>query len=248
MRGGIFCGAKIRGFGEICKYFGQNCLKRGAGVAKLGQNAYLCGPKQRMMKEILKGIENIVFDFGCVLVDLDKDRCVKAWHEIGAGAIAQYVDECRQEDLFHELETGHITVDMFCDEVRHRAGDCDVKNEDIVWAWQQLLSGIPERRVQRLRKLKEQYRLFLLSNTNVIHWQQCRDHLAGCFEQEFLSFEMGLVKPDRAIFEQMLRQSGIDAKRTLFVDDSAANCQCAESLGIRTLHVADGDEWRFLAE
>lgn len=200
------------------------------------------------MNDLLKGVDTLVFDFGCVLVDLDKERCIRAWHEIGAGEIARYVDECRQEDLFHDLETGRITVAEFCQEVRRKCAGCTASDDQIRWAWGQLLRGIPKHRVERLRTLKKRYRLLLLSNTNVIHWELCREQLAGCFEHEFLSFEMGLVKPDRAIFEQMVRESGIRPLATLFIDDSLANCESAAALGIRTLHSKDGEEWGRLSE
>ena len=59
---------------------------------------------------------------------------------------------------------------------------------------------------------------------------------------------MGLVKPDRAIFEQMVRESGIRPLATLFIDDSLANCESAAALGIRTLHSKDGEEWGRLSE
>ena len=51
----------------------------------------------------MQTIKNIIFDFGGVLVDLDRRKCIDAFVRIGAGAIAGYVDECRQEDLFHDL-------------------------------------------------------------------------------------------------------------------------------------------------
>ena len=50
----------------------------------------------------MQEIKTLVFDFGCVLVNLDKHRCIKSFYEIGAENIATYVDECRQEDLFHD--------------------------------------------------------------------------------------------------------------------------------------------------
>ena len=59
-------------------------------------------------------IKNIIFDFGGVLVGLDRHRCTDAFARLGAGAIAGYVDECRQEDLFHELEVGAIGIAEFC--------------------------------------------------------------------------------------------------------------------------------------
>lgn len=51
----------------------------------------------------MQEIKNIIFDFGGVLVNLDKHRCIEAFDKIGAHEIVRYVDECRQEDLFHDL-------------------------------------------------------------------------------------------------------------------------------------------------
>ena len=62
--------------------------------------------------------KNIIFDLGCVLVGLNAERCIKAFKEIGCGAIATYVEEHRTEDLFLDTELGHISQAEFCDEVR----------------------------------------------------------------------------------------------------------------------------------
>lgn len=76
-------------------------------------------------------IKNLIFDFGGVLVGLDRQRCIDAFTRIGAGAIAGYVDECRQEDLFHELEVGAIGVAGFCDEVRRACLGCTASDAEI---------------------------------------------------------------------------------------------------------------------
>lgn len=191
----------------------------------------------------MQGIKNIVFDWGGVMINLDKVRCVKAFDKIGAHHISSYVDECRQEDLFHDLEMGSITVPQFCDEVRRQCPECVATDEEICWAWGELLTGIPEYRVEKLRTLKSKYRLFLLSNTNVIHWEPYAHRLEGCFEKMFLSYEMHLVKPDAEIFREVLRQTGIRAEETLFIDDSANNCAGAAALGIHTHHVKVSDDW-----
>ena len=191
----------------------------------------------------MQGIKNIVFDWGGVMINLDKVRCVNAFDKIGAHHISSYVDECRQEDLFHDLEMGSITVPQFCDEVRRQCPECVATDEEICWAWGELLTGIPEYRVEKLRTLKSKYRLFLLSNTNVIHWEPYAHRLEGCFEKMFLSYEMHLVKPDAEIFREVLRQTGIRAEETLFIDDSASNCAGAASLGIRTHQVKVSDDW-----
>ena len=196
-------------------------------------------------------IKNLVFDFGGILVGLDKHRCIAALNSIGAFEISVYVDECRQEDLFHDLEMGHITVPQFCDEVRRKSPRCQATDEQIAWAWGELLTGIPMSKLKMLESLKQHYRLFLLSNTNVIHWERSvneffRDHEWGIndfFERLFLSYEMGMVKPDAEIFSTMLAEAGLKAEETLFIDDSAANCASAASLGINVLHDKEGENW-----
>lgn len=196
-------------------------------------------------------IKNIIFDLGGVLVSLDQQRCIDALNKIGVNAIARYVKERRTEDLFYDAEIGEITQHEFCEEVRRITGT-RTSDEDIVWAWNQLLGDISEERKLRLWKLKQQgFRLFLLSNTNVMHWQYCAEELfpyrnrvvEDYFERVFLSFEMHQAKPDSEIFEHVLAEAGINASETLFIDDSEANCQAAESLGIHTYYNMYIDDW-----
>ena len=185
-------------------------------------------------------MRNIIFDFGGVLVNLDRKRCIDAFTRIGAGAIAGYVDECRQEDLFHDLEVGDTGVGQFCDAVRQACGGCNATDEDICGAWDALLTGIPKRRLDKLAELKRDFRLVLLSNTNPIHWRKAEAEyfsagghaVSDYFEQVFLSYRMHLVKPDEEIFRQVLRETGFAPSDTLFIDDSAANRASAMRLGI----------------
>lgn len=192
----------------------------------------------------MQGIKNIVLDFGCVLVDLDKQRAVDAFNSIGAPEIAAYIDDCKQEDLFHELEIGDITLDEFCDKVREKCPRCHASNQEICDAWDALLLGIPDRRIEAIRCLAKRYRMFVLSNTNWLHWRWAEEKgIPELVERVFLSCDMHLIKPDVEIFRRMLDEGGLKAEETLFVDDSAANCRGAEAVGIRTMHVTDGDEW-----
>ncbi len=196
-----------------------------------------------------KTIKNIIFDFGGVLVDLDKQVCVDAFGRIGANAIACYVDECRQEDLFHDLELGTISIRQFCDEARRQA-QCEASDEAICNAWNALLTTIPLQRLEALQHLRTRYRLLLLSNTNAIHWQKATQELftadGGCvddyFEKTYLSYELHQLKPSPEIFRHVLHDADIKAEETLFIDDSATNCEGARQTGIQVLH-AVGDEW-----
>lgn len=96
----------------------------------------------------MQEIKNIIFDFGGVLVNLDKHRCIEAFDKIGAHEIVRYVDECRQEDLFHDLEVGNTGVEEFCNEVRRICTGCNADDADICEAWNALLTGIPRQRLE----------------------------------------------------------------------------------------------------
>lgn len=204
-----------------------------------------------MTKEQLKGIKNIVFDFGCVIVDLDRRKCIDALNAIGAERISSYVDECRQTDMFLDLELGRIDVAEFCQEVRRRAPECRAADSEIAEAWGELLTGIPIRRLEEIERLHKEYNIYLLSNSNPVHWEKSVDRFfppSGhapeyYFDQMFISYKLGMIKPDPRIFERLLRDTGAVPGETLFIDDSIANCRAAEEFGIRTLHVTNGDEW-----
>ncbi len=199
----------------------------------------------------MQNIKNIVFDFGGVLVDLDKQRCVDAFRLIGAESVSKYVDESRQEDFFLDFELGKINIEEFCDEVRKKAPETLASNEAICDAWGSLLVGIPQKRIRKLIELKEKYHLFLLSNTNPVHWRKAvKDFFPldgygvnDYFEKTFLSFEMHMVKPTSKIFQKMLIDAKITADETMFIDDSPINCATASELGITTLLVSNGDQW-----
>lgn len=199
-------------------------------------------------------IKNIIFDLGGVLVSLHPERCIEAFRKVGCGALASYVEEHRTEDLFLDTELGRITQAQFCDAVRSLS-HTGTSDSDIVWAWNELLGEIPVRKLRRLAQLREAgYRIFLLSNTNVMHWTLCRDRLFTAdgqradsyFDRIFLSYEMHLAKPDAEIFRTALAEAGLSAAETLFIDDRDENCAAAASVGMDTLHETTGTLWESL--
>ncbi len=183
---------------------------------------------------------NLIVDLGGVLTGLDRRRCIDAFAAIGAEAVSSYVDECRQEDLFHDLEVGLTGVGEFCDAVRRACPGCTATDEAVCQAWNALLTGIPQSRLDLLLELKRDHRLVLLSNTNPIHWRKaeaCFFTAGGLtvddyFENVFLSYRMHLLKPGETIFRQVLRETGFAPEDTLFIDDSAANRATAMNLGM----------------
>ena len=203
----------------------------------------------------------LLFDFGCVIVGLDKKRCVDALYKVGCGAIAGYVDEHRSEDLFHEIELGGST-ERFCDEARRQSSftdekgvfcPCTTTNEDIIWAWNELLTGIDIEKLRLIKHLRKDlgYKTAILSNTNWMHWEKSvKDFfnvegygVEDCFDHVFLSCDLHMVKPDRRIYEHVMKVSGVKAEDIIFFDDSARNCEGARQCGITAIHDPQGSEW-----
>lgn len=200
---------------------------------------------------VQKQIKNIIFDFGGILVDLDKPRCLEAFNRLGFPEASQWIDAYCQQGIFGKLETGEITPESFCDEVRRLTG-CQASDTRLWEAWNLFLAGIPRWRIEALMELRKHYVVYLLSNTNAPHWEYACSHFfphkgfqaEDYFEEMFLSYQLHQAKPSEDIFRTVLQRTGVVPDETLFIDDSAANCHTARSLGIHTYCPAPGEDWR----
>ena len=182
----------------------------------------------------------LIFDFGNVLIEIDPARSIQAFQALGAPA-----DLHLDADFFHDFETGAIRATEFRKSLRGQL-KWAASESSIDRAWNELLLEVPPRTIAKLHQLRAKgYKLALLSNTNPIHIDEVRRRLgpfgygefARCFERIFYSYEMGLRKPDPAIYAAVDRELGIASPaEVLFVDDNAANIASAAAYGWRTLH------------
>lgn len=114
---------------------------------------------------------------------------------------------------------------------------------------EQHAEGIPEYKLELLLTLRKKYRLYLLSNTNDLHWNVCIPkfeyrglRVGDFFTHVFLSYQMHQAKPDIVIFQTVLKEAKLLPEETLFIDDSLENCRAAASLGINVFHYVPGDD------
>ena len=84
------------------------------------------------------------------------------------------------------------------------------------------------------------------SNTNALHWHRhiAAWPLAGQFDRRFLSFELGLLKPDTAAFAQVAELLQVPAERVLFLDDNVVNVAGAAAAGFQAVRATGVDEAR----
>ncbi len=196
-------------------------------------------------------IQNLIFDFGGVLLDIDIQRTVRAFQQLGLTGLRNEEIHPHNSGIFLELELGQLTTAEFVERLQQCVpnGWRKPSAEELLAAWNALLLDYDWRRFELLDNLKRSgYRLFLLSNTNLPH-RECfverfnRENPTGrtfesYFEVCFYSDAMHLRKPDEAIYRAVLEQAEIDPAHTLFIDDNRPNTEGAERLGIRTVHLA----------
>ena len=183
--------------------------------------------------EKLSGIKNIIFDFGGVLIDLDKECCIRNFNALGIN-IENIVSTTHNKGAFEELEKGSITPEQFRGELRKMTSR-PVTDSQIDDAWISILQTVPQYKLDLLLQLRKKYRIYLLSNTNSIHFEYAKKHifekngntLNDYFDDCFLSYEIGMIKPDDEIFEYVLNEVQIFARETIFIDDSELNVESA---------------------
>ena len=196
-----------------------------------------------------KNIKNIVFDLGGVLIDLDFKSAINGLQKAGFTNVKEQLQAFDNEGIFQKFELGEISADEFRASIRENS-NVSLTDEEVDSLWNLMLLEIPREKLELILDLRSKYMVYLLSNTNSIHWDYvCKNafnyrgfRVNDYFEKTFLSFEMHLAKPDKAIFEKMLYDANLLPEETLFIDDLEANCKAAEEVGIHTHHYHVGDD------
>lgn len=194
-------------------------------------------------------IKNIIFDWGGVLIDITLERFLSECKVAGIPFEDKEITGTHKTGFFLEYELGNISDDDARNELRRRAGR-DFSDVELNRIWSTMIDRIPEEKLELLSKLKDKYNLYILSNTNAIHWNNVAPEVFSYkgldindfFRKVFLSYEMHLAKPDIAIYLKALSDAGMNAEETMFIDDSKLNCDAAQSVGINSVHYIPGED------
>ncbi len=199
------------------------------------------------IQNVSSRIKNIIFDFGGVILNIDQSKVKTAFQEQGVKNVDQLIANASQLGILKKFEKGLITPFDFRDSIRKLTA-ITISDEQLDAAWNQLIGNFPADRIELLKNLGAQYRLFILSNTNSIHYdfftqkfrRQFGFDLLSLFEETFWSFEIGASKPDSEIFQFVMRKGKLDPLQTLYIDDSVQNCNAAKNLKINAVYLKPG--------
>jgi putative hydrolase of the HAD superfamily len=190
-------------------------------------------------------IKNIIFDLGAVVLNIDFQLSADAFRKLGIDDFESLYSRAVQDMLFVNMEKGIISPNDFRNTLR-KLSNLPLSDIEIDDAWNALILDFPKERLQLIGKIKSNYRIFLLSNTNKIHYDIYQedlkknhniDGLESIFEKTWMSHQLKMRKPDDDIYVYALNDANIRAEETVFIDDSIQNIRTANNLGIRTIFI-----------
>lgn len=195
-------------------------------------------------------IKNIIFDYGGVILNIDPSLTLKALKESGIEDVEDLHMKIAVKDFYNKIETGEISSQQFRDGIRGLAAQ-EVSDRQIDDAWNALILDMPSDRIKLIEELRKNYRVFMLSNTNQIHYDKYRADLekdygyrtfSDLFEKAHFSHEIGFRKPHPEIYLHVLEKHGLKPEETAFIDDSLVNIKAADKLGMTAILLDDGVE------
>lgn len=196
-------------------------------------------------------IKNIVFDLGGVIMTIDHQEALRRFKALGLDDAEHYLDPYTQSGIFGNLEEGKITADDFRRELGLLVGR-ELTFDECKYAWLGYRKEVPQRNLDMLKELHAKgYRLILLSNTNpfMMDWALNSEFdgrgasLDSYFDSLYLSYRLGVMKPDADFFRQVLCTEKINPEESLFVDDGERNVKAASELGFNTMCPVNGADW-----
>lgn len=193
----------------------------------------------------MKKFDALIFDIGNVIIDIDFLIPMQEFGKLARVDFNEILQYNHRHHLFELFETGKLSEKEFHLKLRELLRP-DVTDAEILAAWNSILVHYPTEKVQMLKQLKKTNRVLALSNINETHVTEMdrvtrerlgANNFSDFFHKAYYSHEVGLRKPDPAIYELVLKQENLNAANTFFVDDLPENIEAAKAIGLQAYHL-----------
>jgi epoxide hydrolase-like predicted phosphatase len=183
-------------------------------------------------------IRCVISDLGKVILFFDNDIFFKK--------IAEYSPFSKEEiaaltsahfKLVEYFDKGKMTPEEFYRRVT-KTFKAKIDYENFYSIYNEVFSPNPPV-LELMKKLKRNYRMLLLSNTDVMRFGFIKKKFPEIliFDEYILSYEVGLMKPDLRIYQKALKKAGAEARECVFIDDINKNVEAAIKLGIHGIQM-----------
>lgn len=181
-------------------------------------------------------VENIIFDIGGVILLVDFMPAVDAFARESGLDHERVIVEIFESHELDDYDRGRIGADEFFRAIRLRL---KIEMDDVLMRrlWDDIFrENTPV--ADLIRRWHGTRPMFLISNTCQSHVEQFERQfdLFGLFDDRIYSCHVGLLKPEMEIYELALNRFGVEASKTLFVDDRPENIEGARKAGLHAIH------------
>lgn len=197
----------------------------------------------------MTAVQNIIFDFGGVILDIYPERSMEAFRSLLGGDRSVSLQPWISQ-LVHAFEAGELNEDEFFGILSEHT-DPPASVHELIEAWNLMLGEIPQHRIDVLRAARQHYRTFLLSNSNATHFAYydaavrqtyTPEGLESLFHGTVFSYRERCLKPTPEIYRILIERYGLDPSECVFIDDREENADGARQVGMKAIWLKEGME------
>lgn len=197
----------------------------------------------------LKDLDTIIFDLGEVIIDLDPKAVMREFESLTETNGQEIRNLIVTSPLLFQYETGQLSCSGFIHEVNLLLKS-EISDDDFRNAWNLMIKGVSIRRLNFMEELMKTHQVILLSNTNKMHedyFDELVVKIGGKLMKEYshtayYSHDIGYRKPNRDIYDFVIKEQSLDPERTVFLDDRLENIDAALSVGLQAIQVEFPDQ------
>ena len=177
-------------------------------------------------------IEAVLFDMGGVVVQLDSLENVLGTSVLGP---AEIWNRWILSPAVQQFERGQCDLATFASTILIEL-QLDGTADEFIERFVNFPMGLYPGAVEMVATVPDHIVTGVLSNTSALHWEHQRDNeiVRGLCQRSYLSYELGLAKPEREIYDYAVSDLGIAAEHVLFIDDNQINVDGAIAAGLQS--------------
>lgn len=177
-----------------------------------------------------------LFDIGNVLTNFDFQMLLQAYADDSGRPLEPHSEQ--DQKWFDLVEKGLISVADYVEYLNEAKG-LSWTTDDLTATWSKIFSINPVGRGLFERAVEEGVAVYTLSNIAPYHVDAIENNWDGFFDDAtglFMSYKMGVRKPDPSIYRMALEYLGADGSQCFFIDDMPENVAAARAEGINAHH------------
>ncbi len=189
-----------------------------------------------------QGIKVVLFDLGNVLIDFDFNIAAKRVSYFCEKSPKEIVSLLMGSNLTSLFEENKISPEDFFAQLKAMLG-LKISYARFIPIWNEIFFlSAKNRSVYSLaNNLRNNYRIAVLSNINILHYDYLKVHfpIFSIFNEVFTSCKMGLIKPDPRIYKKTLEALGVRPEEVFYTDDREELIKSAAELNINSFVFTD---------